>query len=789
MSNVLYTKNSKSLLAKLMAEENLSVQHQNVQTAHFDVVNRILVVPIWKEMSNCLYDLFMGHEVGHALWTPTDIDELNEAIGRSNKDFINVIEDVRIEKNAKKKFPGLRAPFYRAYQELHENNFFGTKDKDLKTLGFIDRINIFYKSAMTDFDAQGLFRDDEIGFVNRAKLTESFAEVADLSEEIYNFLKEKQESVESMMDMMQLQMTGNPEEDSADNSVEESEENSADNSDKESEENSADNSDEESEEDANTDGSGKSDTVDADDADGADGEKSSGDGDSKEENNDQGDANPAGGGGGKSGNEEMEQFDAEKEFGSATDKSATESMAEMVDQNAGEIEYLTIPDIDLKKCVVHNDVVTEEISRVAKIYLNSHYHNMVDHTQLYQSVLKKNSAQISYLVKEFEMKKSAQEYASSYESKSGNINTSKIWSYKISDDIFKRKSNVPEGKNHGMVMMIDWSGSMHTMLYQTVVQTIILATFCKRVGIPFDVYTFTDRKHVTKDADEEYREFQTNPENIGKLKIDSDAVLQHVLSGSKNAAQFKTQCNNLLFIAYAAQHFHGVCTGADKKTTVDFTLGGTPLCSGLIILDKVIAEFKKTHGVEKTSFIVLSDGDAGDGINFVNKHGFMTSVRDWNTRKKQQYVVTHARTKKTYVWSTGRKIANSDAQKSQEFLLTAIKDINNTPSIGFFLCDGRYDIGNAVRQYVFRKDDGRWINPQEVSKVKRQMKKDGFVTANDCGFDDYYLLDMRTQKSIDDDLEVDSEMTNAKIAKSFAKFQSGKKTSRQMMNKFVDNIK
>ena len=786
MSNVLYTKNSKSLLAKLMAEENLSVQHQNVQTAHFDVVNRILVVPIWKEMSNCLYDLFMGHEVGHALWTPTDTNVLKEAIDRSNKDFINVIEDVRIEKFAKKKFPGLRPPFYRAYQELHENDFFGTKNIDIKTLGFIDRINIFYKSAMTDFDAQSLFRDDEIGFVKSALETETFAEVADLSEEIYNFLKAKQESVESVLNQMQINMSGNTEQ--GDYSGEDGESDDVEND--ESSDNQTGNSDSDDQDDAeksdgqnDTDGNGSSDST--DDAD----EKSL-----SNENTEKGDEDSGSGdiqngtAGGKSSNGEIEQFDAEKEFGSATDKTAAENMAEMVDKNAAHIEYLTIPDLDLKKYVVDNTAVAKEISRVKGNYLGSHYHNIVDHTQLYQSVLKKNSAQISYLVKEFEMKKSAQAYASSYESKSGNINTSKIWSYKISDDIFKRKSNVPEGKNHGMVMLIDWSGSMNNMLYQTVVQTIVLATFCKRVGIPFDVYTFTDRKNVTNHVENEYRDFATNPENIGKIQLDTDVVLQHVLSGSKNSTQFKAQCNDLLFIAYAAQHFYGSCTQAPADA-VNFQLGGTPLCGGLMILDKVLAEFKKTHGVEKTSFIVLSDGDAADGVTYVNKSNFYSSVRDWNSSTRRQFVVTHERTKKTYVWTTGSKGIYSESQKCQEFILTTIKDINNASSIGFFLCDGRYDIGHAIRSYVFRKNDGRFTNSYEVSKAKRQMKKEGFITATDCGFDDYYILDMRTQSAQDDDLEVDSEMTNAKIAKTFAKFQSSKKTSRQMMNKFVDNIK
>ena len=64
---------SKSLLAKLMANENLTIEQRNTNTAAFDVKNRILTVPVLdKNISGYLYDLFLGHEVGHALYTPLD---------------------------------------------------------------------------------------------------------------------------------------------------------------------------------------------------------------------------------------------------------------------------------------------------------------------------------------------------------------------------------------------------------------------------------------------------------------------------------------------------------------------------------------------------------------------------------------------------------------------------------------------------------------------------------------------------------------------------------------------
>ena len=209
MTNVLYTKNSKSLLAKMMAEEDITIQHKNIDTAYFDIKNRILAVPIWKDMSDDLYDLFMGHEVGHALYTPSDTDILQEACSRSSKDFINVVEDARIERDVKNKFPGLRGPFFRAYQELMNKNFFGIQGKELSGLGFIDRINVFFKSSMTDFEIKKIFSDEEIVLVNKVASTKTFAEVADVSEEIFNFLKMKKEQNQQNPEENQTDGSGN----------------------------------------------------------------------------------------------------------------------------------------------------------------------------------------------------------------------------------------------------------------------------------------------------------------------------------------------------------------------------------------------------------------------------------------------------------------------------------------------------------------------------------------------------------------------------------------------------
>jgi hypothetical protein len=113
-----FTVEQKSQLAKLMANENITIQHQKIQTAKFDPKNRILYLPIWKDMSGCMYDLLGGHEVGHALYTPAegwhDV-AVDTTKGRNYKSFLNVVEDARIEKKVIRKYPGLKTSFRKAY--------------------------------------------------------------------------------------------------------------------------------------------------------------------------------------------------------------------------------------------------------------------------------------------------------------------------------------------------------------------------------------------------------------------------------------------------------------------------------------------------------------------------------------------------------------------------------------------------------------------------------------------------------------------------------------------------
>ena len=137
---------NKSIIAKLLAEEDIFVVYKKMETAYFNPKSRELGLPIWNDemMTPNIEDLMVCHEIAHALWTPLDMLEQARARKISHS-FVNIIEDVRIEQKVQERYRGSVAVFNRGYDDLAAKDFFGIDDKDVSKLNLIDRINLFFK--------------------------------------------------------------------------------------------------------------------------------------------------------------------------------------------------------------------------------------------------------------------------------------------------------------------------------------------------------------------------------------------------------------------------------------------------------------------------------------------------------------------------------------------------------------------------------------------------------------------------------------------------------------------
>ncbi|NBT78624.1 MAG: hypothetical protein EBT04_09250, partial [Betaproteobacteria bacterium] len=188
---------AKSMLARLLATENISVVHQNIPTAFFDLKTRSLHLPMWSNASGSLYDMLVGHEVAHALFTPVDgwrtaIDAISAATGCDNntaKQYLNIVEDARIERLIQTKFRGLKADFISAYKTLMEREFFGDLS-NTNAMILADRFNLHFKCGV---HAGTLIRFtvDEAAFVTRGETVSTWAEVAALAQDMIVWAQEQ----------------------------------------------------------------------------------------------------------------------------------------------------------------------------------------------------------------------------------------------------------------------------------------------------------------------------------------------------------------------------------------------------------------------------------------------------------------------------------------------------------------------------------------------------------------------------------------------------------------------
>ena len=178
---------SKSQLAKLLATEDISVEHANVETAYFDLKARKVVLPNWKDMPpNCMIYFLATRSV--TLLLPRSRVGMMRLVPRpAFKSFLNVVEDARNERLVKQRYPGLVKSFYKGYSILHKKDFFGIGDRDVNTLLFIDRINLHYKVGSF---ANVSFTAEEQIWVNAIDAAETWDEVEQIARDLFALAKQ-----------------------------------------------------------------------------------------------------------------------------------------------------------------------------------------------------------------------------------------------------------------------------------------------------------------------------------------------------------------------------------------------------------------------------------------------------------------------------------------------------------------------------------------------------------------------------------------------------------------------
>ena len=702
----------KSQLAKLLATEDLVVEHKNIETACFNVHTRVLTLPMWERASGQVYDMLVGHEVGHALYTPD-----NDWFRSRNipPQFVNVVEDVRIEKLMKRRYLGISKTFYRGYQELAEQDFFQIADENLNTMNLADKANLHFKIGnFVDID----FSSEESVLIGKIANTETFDDVLDVAEELYNFCK-KQQEMKTKTDDLQIQggQEGGEDQPEVNN---------------------------------DQDPGIEQPTNDA----------------PQEESDEFGSEEP----------EEGESYggtDNDDEPEVSTMDTLEDALKELARNDGMENVYIEIPKIDLKRIIVSNSEVHSRFGEWDE-WLEEH---QVVEEDIFGSVDKeflkfKKSAQkeVNYLVKEFECKKAADSYARATTARTGVLDCSKLHTYKYNEDLFKKVTTLADGKNHGLVFVLDWSGSMVDVMLDTMKQLFNLMWFCKKVSIPFEVYAFTnDYPLVTykEDGTPGVRDLPYEKRE-GLLYIPEWFSMMNIFTSKSKLKEMESQMKNFYRLAssYRKYGYLAVPTG--------LSLSGTPLNESMLALHQILPQFKKENKLQKVQCVVMTDGEAAPLKYHREFH------RHW---ENEPFIGTSTIHPNAFL--RDRKTGNTYSLDCEwyeftDILLRNLRDnFTDVNFIGIRVLEPR-DANGFIRRYT------GW-NTEAFGKIQKIWKKERAFAIRKSGYHTYFGLS-GTALSSDSDFDVDEGASKSKIKSAFAKSLKGKKMNKKVLGEFIELI-
>lgn len=796
---------SKDMLARILATENLTVRHDpNAHTASMDVMNRVLTLPVWTGMTNEVYDMLIGHEVGHALFTPwSDADAkvsgpwcaAAEEIAGANPEtpkcqmLLNIVEDARIERMMKQKFPGMRRDFFKAYEYMKANDFFGIASKsadELNALAFADRINLHYKLG-TIGDTGIVFSDSELAYLKRIDAAKTFDDIKDIVRDLWNTKAYDQRGPE--------QDGGESSEDGADVGEMDSDPN-----------------------DAGQSNQSKSNTGQAQG--------------NPSQSNEQSDS-PSNGGQSKSDSQTPSNAPGQGRDGGrspVTAGSTQQAMQDQLSQNTnktgGQYSYFTMPEPNLSKIIMGwRDIA----AGFAAFDLTMH--GMYDMpairrivTEMSSKFMSDSKPVVSLMVKEFEMRKAADASARVRVATTGILDGVRVCNYRVTDDIFRRNATVQAGKNHGFVIFIDWSGSMAGVIGAVLNQALQVMMFCRRVGIPFDVYAFSS---FTRASENDAWKSNT-PTDIKFYPF----TLMHLFSSSMSTAAF----NNQVALMYSIAHNRAVTAECERRgmrigwslPTPDFMgMSSTPLDESIACAMKIVPEFRTRNRVQIVNTVFLTDGATTGSWGGCGNHHDST-MSDSALRHSDFLTIGH----KNYAASPS----------STSAMLRALRDQCDTRVIGFFLveapvkiyADGkfmpakpnRYN-GDIDSSYSYVDGNGRdtscrvsflsqGLIPLDRPCIKSSWSARPIMNADDCkraneeiarfaeedyciavpssyigaGYDEMYMI--RSTLDVDNTDHLGALNANtatvAQVKRALLKSARGKLKSRKMFTRFVSLI-
>ena len=699
---------SLSIFARALATENISFSFDHsAKTASFDVENRHLVMPVWN-VSPVLQSMLIAHEISHALWTPYEASErlLKEAAAegycpKTVQRIANVIEDVRIERLMKEKYPGTRRDFFLGYKEIIDTDLFEFSKMDMSKAGPLTRINLHMKWGIPGFMSVPL---DEVEqeIVAEILAIETFEEVIALAKRLcktdHKPLRDEINRIEKSF------ANGN-------------------------------------------------------------------------------------------GTESMDEQEQDITPGEGMD--GLKDLGECVGRKTGEMYHSS--SLTISKITNYMDQIIST-DQVDLMIANRGVYTY-DVLTAYREFVRESDSFVRQLVAQFERKKAADEIRRERPKQTGNLNLDRLHEYRTADDIFLSKIVKQDGKNHGIVFMIDFSGSMAHVLENSILQVLQLVWFCEKAKIPFEVFAFTDGVMVNDGrgaALDAYKKKHGEDDPWGdKFVYHTDPQLEAV---RPNSITLKG-CPKLINLASSrdsAEKRERILAGIYTAYTIHkclrpIPMGGTPTVECIMLVSQFMKDWVEKNNIQIPTLMVVTDGQPnGFGVQDEEAHGRSFYYMDQR----------HSLTVTNEVFGTVLTVDGKDYTNTMlangviATMLASLRTGLNARIVGMFvgprnLSETEYS-NFCVSQKEWKDAHGKpsdALSSERYKKAAAMYKEDGCIVLHENtfpGYDAYFLI--KTPKIVKDEDAIAESGTFARIKNTFIKTMGKRNSSRVFLSKYVDIV-
>jgi hypothetical protein len=316
-----------------------------------------------------------------------------------------------------------------------------------------------------------------------------------------------------------------------------------------------------------------------------------------------------------------------------------------------------------------------------------------------------------------------------------------------------------KGKSHGLILLLDCSGSMGQNMDGSIEQILILSMFCRKVKIPFRVFGFVNHSTTLK------CDFGGKaPEGFFHLERNNLCAKIVQLREYLNSTCSNKDFNEALFnMTMLKKSYEGRSSVTSFLKPASENLSNTPLIEAMIAIRDVSLEFKKQNNLDIVNLAIVHDGDADslsmyyDGNNYCGFSRYYANVviQDKKFGFQVEMDRDHQLDDIVYKWFTQTTGFNI---------------------FGFFVTNSR----STVCSY---------FNAEDQHSKYEKFKSEKYAVTNKIGFKDFYLIRGGQNLVVEDEeFTVDGKITSSKLKNAFIKHNKKKYISRVLVSRFIEGI-